>query len=90
MSFAEMSIDETPDDEHLVTGFSGFSLSDQDVRNRQLLQHHQPPPQQQPFDDLTSEFSNLRASEINLKKKQKNIRKKQQRCVKTNDCEIEE
>lgn len=62
MSFAEMSIDETPDDEHLVTGLSGFSLSDQDVRNRQLQYHR--PPQQQPFDDLTSEFSNLRASEI--------------------------
>ncbi|KAG5355748.1 Nucleus export protein [Yarrowia sp. B02] len=60
MSFADMSIDDVPDDEHLVTGFSGFSLSDQDVRNRQLTHHR---PQQQPFDDLTSEFSNLRTSE---------------------------
>ncbi|KAG5372491.1 Nucleus export protein [Yarrowia sp. C11] len=57
-----MSIDEVPDDENLVTGFSGFSLSDQDIRNRQL-QHYQPPQQQHPFDDLTSEFSNLRTSE---------------------------
>ncbi|RDW29007.1 Di-sulfide bridge nucleocytoplasmic transport domain-domain-containing protein [Yarrowia lipolytica] len=62
MSFAEMSIDEAPDDEPLVTGFSGFTLSDQDVRNRQL-QYHRPLQQQQPFDDLTSEFSNLRTSE---------------------------
>lgn len=29
-------------------------------------------------------------TKTNLKKKQKNIWKKQQRCVKTNDCEIEE
>lgn len=56
MSFADMSIDDGNDEDPLVSGFSGFSLSDQQMRHRQ----QQPPF----FDDLTSEFSNLRTNEL--------------------------
>lgn len=57
-----MSIDESPEDDHLVTGLSGFSLSDHNLKHRQI-QYHPHTPQHQPLDDLMSDFSNLRTSE---------------------------